>query len=327
MPRRTVSVTNVYVHTERKTADRKPIDNFDGKGADLLTLLRGFIANLDADLLVDNEHERYVTVTELEPAGRTLFCAVEAGWYGTSGKVTNVRTHALEHEHTEDSATTRAIRFVVVAPRGAKGMLVLGERVGGTPAATRVLSLFHLALRSKFDGEKLSFKVETMVESNAWLAKAELAQVTGIVNSYGYSSDAADTGDVKEIGRLRVELVPTGAREYLPKKVWQGLKNHNLKASEVLGLNDDLEVDNLQVKVSADGKTKTFAIEREKEPALSYLLTNRGFPDVDAFKSFCLDHAKDLLPNVGATWNTQINSGSWTVADLGVELKMPDSDE
>lgn len=327
MPRRTVSVSNVYVHTERKTKDRKAIDNFDGKGADLLTLLRGFIHGLDADLLVDDSKERYVQVTELEPAGRTLLCEVEAGWFGTSGKVTNVKTHAVEHEHTADSAATRAIRFVAVAPKGATGMLVFIEKVGGVSAGSRVLALFHQALRAKYGDQKLNFKVETMVEADAWLQKAQLEEVTGVVNAYDYSSDVADSGKVKVIGKLRVDLVPEGTKEFLPKKVWEGLKKRDLNAARVLGLNEELEVDQLQVKVRADGKSKRFAIDKEKEPALAYLLAERGVPDVDAFKDFCFGHAKDLLPSVGAQWETGLKSGSWSADDLAVKLEMPGDDD
>lgn len=323
MPRRTVSVSNVFVHTERKTTDRKAIDNFDGKGADLLSLLRGFIHGLDADLLVDDATERYVRVTELEPKGRTLLCAVEAGYYGTDGKVTNVKTHLVEHEHSAESATTRTIRFLVVAPKGALGMLVFIERVGGVGAGNRVLSLFHSALRHKYADQKLTFKVETMVETDAWMQKAELERVSGTVTAYDYSGDIADSGEVKVIGKLSVDLEPTGNQQYLPKRVWTGLKAKNLDAAKVLGLNEDLEVDELQVKVAADGKSKTFAIDKEKQPSLSYLFAQRGVPDVDTFAAFCADHAKDLLPSVGAEWDARLTRGSWGADELAVKLEMP----
>lgn len=323
MPRRTVSVSHVYVHTERKPKERKPIDNFDGNGSDLLVLLRAFVKGVDPNLLVDDTTERYVSIDDLEGSGRTLFCQVEAGWFGQSGKIKNVKTHEVEHEHTAESATTRTIRFVAVAPKGAKGMLVFTERVGGVNSSTRILALFHKALRHHYDGEKLSFKIETMVESAAWLQKAELERVTGVVNSYGYNSDVADAGNTKEIGRLVVDLVPSGKLEFLPKKVWLGLKNKNLSAAKVLGLSEDVHVDQISVKVSADGKSKVFAIENEKEPALAYLLAARGDVDSAVFIDFCFDHAKDLLPNVGSEWKAALKNGTWNPSDLDVTLELP----
>lgn len=323
MPRRTVSVSNFYVHTERKTKERKPVNNFDGNGADLLALLRAFIKDVDRSLLVDDDRERYVSITELDPQGRTLFVEVEAGWFGTAGKVKNVRTHKVSHEHDAEDATTRILRFVAVAPLGATGMLVFVEKVGGVSAAARILTLFHAALRHRYEDSKLTFKNETMVEKPAWLKKAKLDRVTGKVHSYQHSADVADGGTTKIIGALSVDLVPTGTAEYLPKKIWEGLKKRNLDAAQVLGLAENTEVDRLTVTVSADGKTKTFAIDREKEPALSYLFVDKGQPDVETFLTFCFDNAKDLLPSVGAEWKTELRTGAWTPDQLGAKLVMP----
>lgn len=323
MPRRTLTVTNFYVHTERKGSERRDVANFDGKGADLLVLLRAFIHGLDPNVLVDNDHERYVSVTELEPSGRTLFVEVEAGWFGTTGKVKNVVTHDVKHVHSADEATTRTLRFLAVAPVGAKGMLVFVERVGGQSSAARILQLFHAALRAKFNGEKLSFKVDSMVESEAWLDGAELEQVSGVVTSYNYSSDKADAGGAKEIGQLRVELVPTGAKQYLPKLVWKGLKSGDLKAAEVFGLAQDLDVDEVRVKVSNEGKAKSFAIDKEREPALSYLMLAKGTLETDDFLAYCHDRAEELLPSVGAEWKSGLTGGSWTSEQLAVTLESP----
>jgi hypothetical protein len=323
VPRRTVSVVNFHVHTAHKPNERKVANNFDGKGADLLHLLRGFIAAIDPNALVDDEQERYVSITELDPQGRTLFVEVEAGWFGTEGKVKNVRTHKTRLEHDSEDATVRRIRFVAVAPIGSLGMLVFVERVGGVSAASKILALFQQSLRAKYEGEKLTFKNEAMVEKAAWLKKAKLERVKGQVTSYSHSADTADGGSTKIVGALNIDLVPEGGKQFLPKKIWEGLKKRDLDAAQVLGLNADADVDKLSVTVSADGKSKTFAIDREKEPSLAYLLAEKGEPDSDAFLDFSFDHAKDLLPAVGVEWDNGVKAGAWSAKELAVTLEMP----
>ncbi len=323
MPRRTVTVKHLYVHELRKPKSRKDVANFDGFGADLLVILRGFINGLDEGALIDAQRERYLSTINLHPDGRTLLVEMEVGYYGSRGRVKNVKTHVVEHEHDAGSAATTDVRFLAVAPPGSQAMLVFVESHGRSVAATHVLPLFHAAWRNKWEGDDLVLKIDTLVETDAWLQRAELEEVSGVVTGYDWGHDRADAGTPKTLGRLHTTLEPDGAHQYLPRFIWTGLRDRNLDAARVLGLPDGAEVEELKVKVAADGKTKTFALDRERQPALSYLLSQQGMPDDYAFKRFSFDLAKDLLPAVGGEWKTAFESGAWSEEQLQVTLERP----
>lgn len=322
MPRRTVTVSHVFVHDMRKVNQRKDVASFDRKGADLLALLRAFIATLPAEALVDDEKERYLSTTNLDPKGRTLLVEMEMGWFGLDGKVRNSKSHELEHEHGAASATTTDVRFLATAPVGSPGMLVFVERVGRSAAGAHVLPLFHKAWRQRWSKDKLVMKVETLVETEAWLKKAQLEEVSGTVTGYDWGHDVADNGKPKILGQLETTLVPAGKQEFLPKFIWEGLRDKNLEASTLLGFPDGLLVDDVQVRVSADGKAKTFAIDREKQPAVSYVLSKVGAPDDEAFRNFCFGLAADLYPKVGGEWKSSDQGGNWTDEQLSAELAL-----
>lgn len=324
MPSRRVSVSHVYVHEPRKLDKRKDVRDFDGEGSDLLALLRGLIVGMPEDKWVNRARERYLRTINLEPAGRSLLIEMEAGYYGTKGKVRNVSTHDLEHEHDENSATTRDVRIWATAPAGSPAMLVFVERIGSVAAGTDVLSLFHRAWMARW-GEELKMKVETLVETQAWLDRAELEKVSGVVRAYDFSSDIADSGKSKSVGKLHTTLEPEGIQEFLPKKIWRGLRDGTIAASTLLGLPDDVDVDEVHVTVSADGKSKTFAIDKERQPAVSYVLSPTGAAvDDQQFKSFCKDLARDLYPKVGSEWKTEYGTGTWTSERLAATLSLPD---
>ncbi|WP_328333011.1 hypothetical protein OHA70_15460 [Kribbella sp. NBC_00382] len=326
MPRHSVFVTKLSVHKRMKPGDLLDVSAFDPKHptqSDLLTLFHGMVDGVHPDRLVDRAHEVYTTLSSIDSRGRTLMVEVDGGTFGAEGLTHNVDDHKVEHKRSPNMAATSHARLFFMVPTGEQHALMFLERIGREVPARKLPELFGQAFRHNFPDFML--KTESVVETDAWLEAAKLDSVTGIVNEWNWSSDLADVGIPQSVGRLVQTLRPEKGSK-LPLSLLNGLRSKKITAGRILGFPDGNEPDEVEVQVSAHGRTKTFVINKEKTPRFALVIAEPGdpVPDAAAVRSECLQTAPELFKNVGVNWQTQWQNGEWSDDQLAVRLEVPD---
>ncbi|GAA2839599.1 hypothetical protein GCM10010522_67630 [Kribbella solani] len=324
MPKHSILVTKVSVHPRMKPDDLLDVSAFDKPDGDLLFAFYGFLNALDRDRLVDRQREMYTALGDISPRGRTIVAEVEGGNFGTAGVTRDVDNHEIVHQRDPNMAATYHARLVVFVPRAAKHALILIERVGREVPGRRLLDLFMTAFKANYGSHML--KYESIVESDAWMQAAELDRVTGSVNQYNWSADIADASTPRGVGRLERTLRPDGPGKHLPKSLLDLLRAKRIDAGHLLGFPDNAEPDELEVQVSAFGRSKTFVIDKEKSPRFAQVIAETGdpTPTAETVRKACVEIAPDLFRNVGVAWETRWEQGVWTPEQLKTRLEVPD---
>ncbi|MCS6529734.1 hypothetical protein [Curtobacterium flaccumfaciens] len=320
MPRRTLGLETIKARPGRNHKQNYG-DLSDIHGEDLLELFYGLYVDLDKDILRDEQRGRYTRIEEVKPNGRSVVVVANSGWYGETGQTINVRTHATEHDRkADDSATVRTRLVLTVPPSGTIGIFGV-ERQGNEGAGMGLIDLFKRSLVAKFSD--YSFDTETVLETSAWSAAADLVEVTAV--SYNFAPDIADGPDAQptKLGRLQHTLVPEKGERILPRWLWDKLKNRQLDASDFLGFGEGTSVDETIVRVEGrDGRRKTFALEKERVPAIRALLTDYGETALTdtALLRRAQDEARDYFDGMGLTWQDQWKSGQWSDQALATRI-------
>ena len=125
MPRRTVTVTHLYQHVRSEPDNRVDLDKLPM--GDLLYTAWALFGSLPKAALVDADHERYVSIEKMTPAGRTLLLELSAGPLGESGEVRNSSTHTVEHQYDREAARTVSLRAMLVVPWRSRSSLLFVE--------------------------------------------------------------------------------------------------------------------------------------------------------------------------------------------------------
>jgi hypothetical protein len=115
MPRRTVTVSHIYESVRLEPDNRVDLDQLPT--GDLLYTARALFEKLPKSALVDAEHERYVAVEKMTPAGRSLLIELSAGPLGEAGEVRDSSTHEVQHEYDKQAARTVSLRAMLVVPK------------------------------------------------------------------------------------------------------------------------------------------------------------------------------------------------------------------
>ncbi|MGW7682148.1 hypothetical protein ACWGID_15495 [Kribbella sp. NPDC054772] len=318
-------MTKLSVHPRRKPDDLLDVSAFKpgDPQSDLLMLFFGMLAGAHPDQLVDRTSEVYTAVSSVVPAGRTILVEVDGGNFGAEGLTWNVDDHKVEHKRNRNMAATSRARLVLLVPKGELHALMFIERIGRETPARKLPEVFVRSFRKKYPDHIL--ESESVVESDAWLEGAKLNSITGIVKQYGWSSDIADVGVPKVVGRLEQRLRAEKGSQ-LPMALFEGLRTKKIKPGSLLSFADGQEPDEVEVQVSAEGRTKTFVIDKEKTPRYALVIAEAEDvpPEAPDVLRECLQIAPELFKNVGATWQTQWDSGHWSADQLAARLEVPD---
>ena len=301
---------------------RKAGDLSDVEGSELLHLFHGFVSNLSPDSLVNRTREHYVKIEDVKASGRTVFVKTESGPFGEEGQTIDVTTHQVAHVRTAaQSATTMTRMLLVVPPKGQTAIFVI-ERQGGATGGIAVFDLFKRALLAKFSDH--FFPDKTVVESDAWSAEAELRSVTAV--AYRFPVNIADglVAQAMPAGILRQTLEPSGAARFLPRALWDALRNKRIDASQFMGF-ENHDIDETVVELEREGQKKTYVLGKESQPSIRVQITadgERPLTDVDFSRRAALE-AKSLYQGMGLTWEDRWLTGQWEADDLAVKLEMP----
>lgn len=289
------------------------------QGVDLLHLFHGLFANIDPDYLVDRKSSRYLKIEEVKPSGRAVLVRTESGPFGEPGQTIDVTTHKVAHRRTEQQSATVMTRTLFVVPPSSTMGLFLVERQGSANGGSTLVEVFKNAMLASFPDH--FFPTETVVESDAWSASANLAGVTAV--AYGYPVDIANGTTPQPIvkGVLRQTLEPEHGARYLPRALWDAIRNHRVDTAAYMGFGST-QVDETIVHLEKNGQSKSFVLGKESEPSVRVEITKQEeAPLTDSeFVTRALAEAKSFYTEAGLTWNSTWASGAWTKSALDVKL-------
>lgn len=172
------------------------LDNFDGKGADLLSLYSAFLVGLPADKLIEREDHHFGGISSVERRGRT----VRATWIsGQSGVDSHLKD---DHEGTEFWRRSTAVeRLEFMTQFSAPSNSILGvfivQQIGGKSLSWRMRKEFVLAFKRKYPGYAL--RITAVSRENLWAA-AEAAGDLAEVSALTVTREGIETNELAQIG-------------------------------------------------------------------------------------------------------------------------------
>jgi len=322
LPKRTLGLETLQVRPgHNRKQQLAPLDNVDG--VDLLHYFRAWAVGVDPDEMVDYQRGKYLTITDVTVAGRSVVVEAESGYFGDPGKTIDVATHEVAHERTRDQSATIMTRLMLMVPPGGTTGVFVIERQGLIGAGPRIISAFKRALVSRFS--TYSFDTETVLESAAWVEGAELLAIKAV--AYGVPVDIGDgvAAEARPIGRLEQVLEPERGRDFLPNGLFRALRDRKIRASDFMGFRGDVEVDETFVTLSRDGRKKTFNLEQERVPAIRILVTDEGEQALTRtpFLRRCQSEVRDYFEGMELSWDESWRDSQWTKEAMSVPLAQP----
>lgn len=322
MPRRTMTVTELWVHPK---GDRKKRLNLSElPDGDLLHLFRSFAAEVTPAQLKNQSNESYAEVVDLEPIGRSLTLAVEVGRYGEKGRVIDTATMTEKTKFGATDAIQVITHGVLTLPKGGRSALLFLERANNQCGVVRLLHLF--AERFNLLYPDLRLEADAVVESEAWLNQAKLVRVSAYRRhkEHDKSDNHAGAQEPKYAGELTHTLVPGPGMEALARSIFDGLRNGSIKVGELLSFDEDDEESQAEVTLEGNGKRKTFVIGRERRPSVAYALSGHNEEAWSSAKIrnfvFQQEYAQDLYDRLGIDWTNANTVGTWTNEQLGAKM-------
>lgn len=270
-------------------------------GSDFLDVFDAALTQISSARITDDDKKSYAEIDAWSREGRTIFVTVIVGTYGDTGSVREVNTGREAHAITPDQAHTLSLRCRLLVPPGGVTALLFVEHGQHRSAATAVLKEIKAYwLAQKPD---LTLVTETVVRADAWLSEADLEGITVI--SYGHESDLADSGIPKTLGDLRSQIEPPKGQRVFPRAVKDALLSHNVDRAKLLGFRDG-DLDEVRVTLGDGTQSRTFVIDKDRTPAVRYLLSEASEPTPDdtTFRRRVSTEALDLFSAVGGSWQT-----------------------
>ncbi|AEF34773.1 hypothetical protein JDM601_0773 [Mycolicibacter sinensis] len=120
-----------------------------------------------------------------------------------------------------------------------------------------------------------------------------------------YRTDEASDGADQVVGDLTHTFTPTRGEKYLPRKVWEGLRDRRINRAKFLGFDEGTELDEVDVTVTDGTQSKTFELGNEKTPNLNLVLTTSGqvAPNSTKVLHTALDEAAEIFKNYRIEWS------------------------
>ena len=228
------------------------------------------------------------------------------GGYGDTASVRDVTTGVEAHAITPDQAHAVPLRCLLLAPPGGISALLFVEHGQHRSAATAMLK----EMKAYWREQKPDFTLvaETVLRADAWIAQADLEAITVI--SYGHESDLADSGIPKTLGDLRSQIEPTKGQRVFPRAVKDALLSRDIDRAKLLGFRSE-DLDEVRVTLGDGAQSRTFAIDKDRTPAIRYVLSeaNDATPDDAEFRRRVSIEALELFSAVGGSWQTAWEQG------------------
>lgn len=329
MARRTATITRLrywkkYERTAPGVDKAKDVSNLPD-GGDLLTFVYGVWRGLEPQALWDRSKQFYCN-PEPQPAvaGRTVLFRGEIGSFGDPSSIQDTQT-SVEALANPDGNLTNAVpqRLVLLVPQHATTAFLVIEHVPGGLLGQRFLTAIKGAWAQAHP--QWTLEADTLTRSEAWLQMAELSAIEAEIPNH--SADLADAHGSRQVGTLRVQLVPPEGHRFFPKAIRKAIDSKALSRSELLGTTE--EPGELKVTLGDGDQSKTFILGKDKTPPVRMLVTdyNDTMLTDAAFRTWCATEAVDYFGDVGVAWNTQWNRGAWTDAQRSTRVVITDEQQ
>lgn len=318
MPRHTVTATRLWATTRRHPDDLQDMSALDGKH-DVLHYCHAFFKALPPSQLVDNEKERYVSIEDMTPSGRTLLLDLYAGHFGNEGPTRHVVTGQTTHTRGKLESSSSAVRALIAIPERATSAIVFLEHAGNDSAAWALIEPLRKWLRDRF--MDYTWRSESLVVPGAWHEGAELTEVSAVV--HGHSPNIEDVGTPRVVGKLQHVLTPERSRRIFPRSLWTGLVDGKVDRGALFGV-EDKDVGDVFVQMMKDGRRKRFALGEPGAPLARWVITATGEPEPTSEEAldYFLDLAPDLFDAVGADWQSGDRYGDWPADALAMAVEV-----
>lgn len=269
-------------------------------GRDLLAVFEAHARAAMATSLVRNRNETYAVVTDVERDDRCLTITFSSGRFGEDGTITEVQTGNIKGSYTSADATTVITHGVILVPKAGTCALAFTERSGGFGGMSHLVETFN----EKFDASTDDYRMKraTVVQSDAWLQRADLMRVTGTIRRH--TSDIATDGADEVLGTLRHVIEPEGKEKFFPRRVRDRLMQNRISRNRFLAFNENDVVDEIDITLGDGDQVKTFEIDDEKTPTLRLVLTKSGDRPLSAekIKKRALSEAPGIFKHYGVEW-------------------------
>lgn len=296
-----MGVSRLWYHRRRKPDELGNVVDLPD-GTDLLNMFESLAQQeLDPDTLVRRESESYIRLQRSKRAGRSMIFEFESGRFGEEGTIRDVQTHEQVGQFSRNNATAVITHGVLLVPKTGTSALAFSERSAGQGGMPGLLDHFVEAFNARFPDHLM--KRESVVRSEAWLKMAQLTKVQGTVRKYR-TDDASDTGD-DIVGDLTHTFAPTRGERFLPRRVFERLRDRKINRARFLGFDADTELDEIEVTLTDGTQSKTFQLGHEKTPSLNLVLTTGGqaAPTSRKVLNTALDEAPQIFKHYGIEWS------------------------
>lgn len=306
---------------------RKPdapfnLGNMNDSGVDFLSLFHGLLSDIQGKPIDDQKYERYLSVEELHPAGRSVGFICESGRYGASGRLVNVKSGIKTKDIDEDESPVVVTRNFLACPESGHWAVLCAERYGGRTAGRMILTTFARAFREKFSSDEYVFKFEGLMDPPAWAAYLQNANMTAIeVSRYGASSDLSDGVVGSTIGRVSCVVKPKRGLKMFSRDTRDGILGKKIQAHDIIGLQYH-EGDDTEIVLDDGTQQRRILIDQTEPPVLMYPISDDTQPRPDDIAAFAAMQSKvvDLRRTLGLHLPDGWESGTWSNARLNVAL-------
>lgn len=318
MARYAVAAYGLKVAPFRQNKRFLNLGDMDGRGLDLLHLVHGFLRDIRANALIEEQFGHYLSVENINTEGRSISFGAEYGRFGFEGAVKNIRTNKRTHQFGADESAVVHVRNMVIVPPRSNTALLLAERCSGRGAASIFLRHLTKAFRKRFADEALILHKEGLTEEEAWKSFMERARLTQIrVVRYSRNHDLADgINGISEtnIGRLEYTVKPLRSSG-LARQLISPIMDRSIKPeTQILGLRDEVEADEVRLQLTDGDQQREIVLGKDGLPTLVYPIktSNDDRPSDEAVYDYMSELAKTLAQGLHLELPSSWRNGQWT---------------
>ncbi|QRP45771.1 hypothetical protein [Amycolatopsis sp. FDAARGOS 1241] len=272
-----------------------------------------------------DEKNKHVTVTSVEPVGRSIRFKVDLGTSGTNSTFTdpaamNGSPVFMRAERHIESNERRAL--IVAGSKSTVGLLALESQSG----ATGTSQLIPLLKRSFRAHTQLVIDFDAVVHEEALRAFLDQAHIGAVtLRRSGLPSDIADQLEVPAkdapFGRLEMKI-SKGRIPELTRTLTEKFRTNSQARQRLLSVGD-LAFDELNVKMEVGGRSTTLSIAAERMPSFVYELRGRDRVDDEDFYAQVNGMVHEVAGAFGALVGADWQTGDWSEESRKTALELP----
>lgn len=297
-------IFQLRVHVRNRPRMTRPLNDVDGRGTDLLSLLRYQLQKSRGVIETDDRIERAHRVDSFNEVARTIILEGKAGPYGINGTSVDLDT-GDERDFTDRTANMNPLRSMFLIPAEGYDGLIFCERSGASHFKG---PLTRTILRPIGDDLGLTIKTLAHVDAEAWsrfLDDASISKITAVYRSTRVEDLGPNRGreqDLKVIAGGRVaSRIGKSLGRILSSIARQGSPvAYNIDEYPELrpGDQDHYEQERLELQVGDGSNSRLIVVERSELPQFTYPLGER--PLTRTLQQVWTEHGRTLLSDQDA---------------------------